>query len=558
MMIILDHIHTTVFPWVIRDGVSIRGQVEYQGKIYRGQALAELIAPIASAVDEDSFMSLVNALKGNFSIIAERSDGSVWLAVDIASSLPLFYHRTDMLVSDEAELIRQKAGIEPADISPRNLGEQLLLCYSMFDHTAYAEIAQVDIGQCVFLSRGRCRKVFYYTHLQPIIPETYAQAYDRYREANRRMADRMIQMLDGRQAVISLSGGYDSRYIIGILTEAGYENVVCYTIGKKDSYEMEFAQDICRKTGYPWYGFENTPEIAREQGSGYLDEYLLHANHHSALPHLSFYYAVRHLHEQGLIEPDAVFITGFCGDLPAGSFVFSPEDRQSLNYSTEFLAKLFYYDEYFNYDCASSVDEQYIDEIKQYITEKYDLQPIDFQSFVQLHDALFTVSRPGKFVVNANRCFELCGHEWLLPLWDRDFLDYWYSVPYEYREKQKLYRDFLNRELFARWGIDFLKSFDHVQPWYFRRNRLKTRIKHTLGSWYYRMSFAGGHPVKRKLDWDNQAEIMFAFYQRLQNKKAVNFRRPNINTIMHLWLCEQLYGSDEIRQAQEFLNGTRS
>ena len=128
---------------------------------------------------------------------------------------------------------------------------------------------------------------------------------------------------------------------------------------------------------------------------------------------------IRHLHEQGLIEPDAVFITGFCGDLPAGSFVFSPEDRQSLNYSTEFLAKLFYYDEYFNYDCASSVDEQYIDEIKQYITEKYDLQPIDFQSFVQLHDALFTVSRPGKFVVNANRCFELCGHEWLLPLWDR-------------------------------------------------------------------------------------------------------------------------------------------
>lgn len=554
-MVILKNVHAKAFPWTIKNGIYMRGQVEYQGSIYTKDNAIEFFPILSTLKTPAEFSQLVKELRGNFAIIIDFPEKEeTWCAVDIASSFPLFFHESKHLVSDDAELIRQTANIAVNDISVAYCGELLLTGYNMFNHTAYADIQQVDLGQCIYLQGTHCSKEFYYNHTSTIIESSYEEAYERYKTVHRCMADRMFRMLGNRQIVVALSGGYDSRYILGLLKERGYENVVCFTVGRKNKFEIQFAEEICKKAGYPWYCIEYTDDLSRAMGSGYLDDYFYEAHHHSALPHFSFYYPTKYLSENGLIDKDAVFVTGFCGDLPAGSFIFSNQDREQLRYNVDFLAEMFYYDEYFNYNCSKRTDETYISEIKDYLLSKFDFQPDNFQSFVQMHDALFTVSRPGKFVVNANRAFDVLGYEWLLPLWDQDFLDFWYSVPYEYRTGQRLYRDFLNRELFDRWDISMLKHQAHSQPWYFRRKRIPTKFKHWAGSYLYRLSFYSNIPIKRRVDVDNQGVTCLAYFQRIKTKSFVNFKRPTINPVMHVWLFENVYGPETLKQVKKFLN----
>lgn len=558
-MVILKNKDTAAFPWAAHSHTYMRGQVEYQGALYTAQAADQLLTVMEGLKTREEFFAFVQELRGNFALIVERPmEDEIWCAVDIASSLPLFFHQNGRIVSDDPDLIRQETGIAIDDIDLENYAELLLTTYSMSNRTVYREIGQVDLGQCVYLKENHIETQFYYTHICEIVNETYEEAYKRYEEANHRMAKRMLRMLNNRQAVIALSGGYDSRYILALLKAVDYKNVVCFTIGRRDAFEVQFAQEICQKVGYPWYCFENTDEVNRQLSNGALDQYLLQAHHHSALPHISFYNAAEQMVQQGIIESDAVFITGFCGDLPAGSFVFDEQDRPNIQYSVDFLAKMFYYNEYFNYDCHPKVDELYIEKIKAYICQKFDFVPNDLQKFIQMHDALFTCSRPAKMVVNANRGFELLGHEWLLPLWDYDFLNYWYSVSYHYREGQKLYRDFLDRELFKRWDITMLQNTTHSQPWYFRRTRLKTKLKHGLGSVLYRLSFYTNIPIRRRSDVDNQCTITMGFFRRIRQKNFVNFKRPVINPILHIWLCEQVYGEESLKRVKRFMKGSKN
>ena len=55
---------------------------------------------------------------------------------------------------------------------------------------------------------------------------------------------KMIKYLNGRQAVIPLSGGNDSRLIAYYLTKNNYKNVVAYTYGSKENSEIEISRRV--------------------------------------------------------------------------------------------------------------------------------------------------------------------------------------------------------------------------------------------------------------------------------------------------------------------------
>jgi len=52
-------------------------------------------------------------------------------------------------------------------------------------------------------------------------------------------------------------------------------------------------------------------------------------------------------------------------------------------------------------------------------------------------------------VMGQQRSYDFIGHEWRLPLWSEDFLNFWERVPLEYKIGQLLYKDAISEN---NWG----------------------------------------------------------------------------------------------------------
>jgi hypothetical protein len=60
-----------------------------------------------------------------------------------------------------------------------------------------------------------------------------------------------------------------------------------------------------------------------------------------------------------------------------------------------------------------------------------------------LYERMEFVNRQSKYVIGSVRSYEYFGHEWRLPLWDIEYLDYWENAPLSAKAHQSLYRDTL-------------------------------------------------------------------------------------------------------------------
>ena len=58
-------------------------------------------------------------------------------------------------------------------------------------------------------------------------------------------------------------------------------------------------------------------------------------------------------------------------------------------------------------------------------------------------ESMVCVGRQSRLVTNQQRAYDFIGHEWRLPLWSEDFLNFWAEIPPKYKVEQKLYKDVL-------------------------------------------------------------------------------------------------------------------
>ena len=60
------------------------------------------------------------------------------------------------------------------------------------------------------------------------------------------ISDRLIRSLQGKTAIIPLSGGYDSRLIAVMLKNKGLKDVICFTYGRKGNPEVEISEKVAK------------------------------------------------------------------------------------------------------------------------------------------------------------------------------------------------------------------------------------------------------------------------------------------------------------------------
>lgn len=522
-------------------GNSFKGYFfDERGLLYRGKSAIDYLTQ--EVTDKNSFVSLLKRIDGIFSFIILR-DGDYFCAVDKARSLPIFFSEDGGLVSDSAEIIRKELNI------PKDAVDAY--CYLSFyakgyldrNYTVYSQIRQLDCGEALCLKNGKEPQIVrYYNHFNTVSDRSYGELKAQLDSTALSVFKRIKTVIAGRPVAISLSGGYDSRLVVCMLKRVGIEDVSCYTYGKKGSFEVEQSRKNAEALGYRWVYVEHTDEhvngVLDEEGEKYQSYY----ESHDCLPYIQNYPAVRELVDKGWFREGTVFLTGLCGDMPSGYYIPAKEDMKYDNkYAAEWLYSEIYArqrpDEQFHNRCVSEILKD---------MENANVKVTDYQTFASAIDFVYTRTCHAHAFLNMNRSHDYYGFEWLLPLWNGALLNLWYSIPAEYRYKQKIYEDWLLNDICSKYGIGSRKKTVGYSS-----KPLRRKLTYMAGSTLAFLCFHLGIPFKRKYDFNNWAPLELNLYKHLKSKKTVVWHKAALYSLVTQYTLQNRYGVKNMIEAKK-------
>jgi asparagine synthase (glutamine-hydrolysing) len=251
--------------------------------------------------------------------------------------------------------------------------------------------------------------------------------------------DRLIQYAGGRQIVIPLSGGYDSRFIALMLARRGYGNVLTFTYGIKGNKESGYSQRVARELRLPWHFVEysehdwcaawHTEERRRFQrwASGW-----------TSLPHVQDWIAVRALKQRCIVEDNCVFVPGHSGDFVAGSHI--PVDAfcsQPVNTSL-LVSRIL--ERHYVVSASTMPEGKRLQYWRGRVLDRAEVDHItSHEQFADAFEKWDWQERQAKYIVNSVRVYEFFGFDWWLPLWDVEFMAFWQDVPLHLRQGRHWY-----------------------------------------------------------------------------------------------------------------------
>ena len=96
---------------------------------------------------------------------------------------------------------------------------------------------------------------------------------------------KILQIADGRQICVPLSGGLDSRLVLSKIKELGYENIFVFSYGVKNNHDAMTAKKMCKKLNIPWHFEINRTTNSRNFFKSSLRQcYFQFANQISVVP----------------------------------------------------------------------------------------------------------------------------------------------------------------------------------------------------------------------------------------------------------------------------------
>lgn len=424
-----------------------------KGKVYLGNQATNatrLADTLLTATATHDLTALLQSMNGFYTWV-EKTSNCVRAAVDHIRSYPMFYalKNGDFFLSDDAEWLRQQIGDEEMDPIARD--EFLLAGYVTGKDTLYPKIKQLQAGE--YLEAHASSSGF------QIITERYYRFWHQepttYQEPELRKQlelvtlsamGRLIEQAAGRQIVIPLSGGYDSRLIASMLKKLGYGNVICFTYGIPGNREAEYSQKVAHALGFKWLFVEYSADIWRNAWrSPKANEYRKIAANHTSLPHVQDWLAVKKLLEDKLIDSNALFVPGHSGDFVAGShipdFVFSKKSH-SQHDLLQSLSK-----NHLSNAPKSGTLFQNIEvlnlRLKDRISSNFDGTDIGFANIYEMWD---WQERQAKYIVNSVRVYEQFKLQWWIPLWDLEFIQFWQNVPLSLRKHRSWFKQWISEK----------------------------------------------------------------------------------------------------------------
>lgn len=461
--------------------IWIRGTVYNDGRFYHKDDIAEPIAKISSILKNnksDELGTILNQLNGFFSVVIEK-DNIVFATVDRVRSIPLFYGQVnnEVYISDDAEWIRQHVGDNEMDSFARK--EFLFTGYVTGQETLFPNIKQLQAGEFLLARDNESDlkletyRYYRFLHDEPAEPINEEVLLEELIAVSEKVVQRLIEYANGRQIVVPLSGGYDSRLIVTLLRKFSYENVLTFSYGAPGNKESQISKIVSECLNYKWEFVQYSNTLWRQWwNTKERNDYQCWASNWTSVPIFQDWPSVWCLKQTGKLKQNAIFTPGHTGDVISGSHI--PQDiNLTFKASLSDLYKALIDAHYclMSWNCAVSNELDKWNERILCCTEAEIFEKGG--DLVNWFEKWEWQERQAKFIINSVRAYEFWGYDWYLPLWDRDFIIFWQGVPLHLRKKQILYirmvKNLYERQCSSLGKISFLDDGEKsVDPSYLR------------------------------------------------------------------------------------------
>jgi asparagine synthase (glutamine-hydrolysing) len=450
-------------PWNNNDKIWVTGFIRIGDKYLAKDELLNYFAGIDTI---EKFEQTLKNANGQFSVI-KKSSGEIWAATDRLRNYPLFYTLINghFTICDDCNKL---IGLQPEKrFNPNAFDCFLSSGYVINNLTLIDNVFQVEAGEFVILGDCFSRKFYYDPNDVVTIEKDFKTAADELNNVISNVFKNHFKALSNDFIAIALSGGFDSRLIASMCAKYHPENVICYTYGVRDNLEVELAKQVAERLGIKWINIVYDSELIE----GFLNddifkEYYPFASNLSSMFFLQEYFAVKYLKENKLVPDNCVFIQGHSGDMLAGGHL-TPAMKNKMDKSQ--LGNLIFS----NYFGLIKLNRQKELNIIELIRAK--IPETNYETWKVLEN-WDQKERQAKFIVNSSKVFSFFGYNYVLPLFDNLFLDFFSNLQFQYKLNKNLYDYVLTKYVFNDINLNFS---DELNPSPSRKSfqRFKEKIK---------------------------------------------------------------------------------
>ncbi|WP_018387655.1 asparagine synthase C-terminal domain-containing protein [Ancylobacter sp. FA202] len=412
--------------WETQDGA-----IHWRGALY-DDAGSRLDPASLIPLGLSDIRDVVESHYGFFAFIMEKK-GSIIACVDPIRSIPIFYI-DDVVISDSAEHVRTCRPAAAMDAEAR--AEFLLAGYVTGNRALWSDIKQLCAGEIAVFSGGGVNRQRYIEFDHRSVA---ALSHEEFRSRLDRVLDHMFRRLiahaGGRQIVVPLSGGYDSRLVVTMLKKLGYTNVLCFSYGVDGNEESAVSKSVAEVLGFPWIFVPyRNEDWRRSWRSDSAASYRSFASGSCSLPHMQDWLAVEKLGAERKIESDCIFVPGHAGDFIEGGYItenFLHPLNLSKNRIIDFIIAS-------HFSAAPSRARAEMARLRRRLSDALGDGPFCSEAdAANAYERWVWEERQAKYTANSLRVYDHFKIDWWMPLWDQQFIHYWNAVPLELRIERR-------------------------------------------------------------------------------------------------------------------------
>lgn len=514
------------FRWFEKDNIYAKGFIySHANEVVDAYKLCKFFSRINHT--NDLIQKLYEA-NGHFSVVIVKKD-FILAAVDRLRTFPLFYSVSygKPIISDDPDQIIKITGLKTLNQFQKE--EFLATGFVSGFMTLVKDLYQVQTGACISIQNNKIKQIFYHSYeTTETTTASYGELYKDFRQIIYSSFSRFIKSLRGRTVILSLSGGFDSRLIGIMLKKMKYNNVICFSYGKKNNTEAEISKRVAGILGFEWKFVEYNNELINDYlNDPVFQNYFPYSANYTSMFFMEQYFAVKALKEKYLIPFDSIFCAGHSGDFLGGSQLVKNgniKEAASVDQIARAIFKIKYAESIIN-----NADE-HIDQIENWLTTNTQNPESLAYSIFENWDLKEKIA---KFIFNSSNVYNYFGFEHRLPLMDNEIFDFFRTAPYKFKLHKKLYDDVLMNEFFDQYNLNFSVELRPTRS-QIKRQQLKNKL-------YSFMPDQLLSKIRQKNDLVSYSEITKLLIQdALKDGFSIHPKGKNFNSVIIEWYIHQL------------------
>lgn len=409
------------------NGLYFRGYINHKGKLlYDSQAETE----IGEILNSVSPPALFNTINGAFQFVCLR-ENKLYFSIDHFGGYSLFYKikSGNLELFDNPMLLPDKH-----KLNDRQVCQILATGFTLGQDTAFAGILECLPG------------TLYYFDL--ITGKLESKKWFNYFSVNERSLDFtklsvILQSLfpdtDGGEYTLSLSGGVDSRLLLGCLLNRE-KPFKTYSFGSELNQDKHIAVKLAAQFNLPHQLHNFTPEIC----SRYFNEQDFHNIFLYCTQARSIPNETDVISAQLLAPQSDIIVKGFGGDWLSGRYI--TDKLRSLETPEQMTRYLF--DKYFHLTAISSNSFRNL-LWKDFETLMHDHYYNSHPGLISAEEQWNQHHNERKYIINTLSCYKARGFKIYLPFYDRRLMNFFAKLKFSEKTDQYAYFKYLRKCYFT-------------------------------------------------------------------------------------------------------------